>query len=491
MKNIKSVIRSDAKRKDNQRSIYIRYTYNRRFLLFNTGTYVSVANWNEDAGRVRKSFNSELKNSILIQAERDMETIVLELISQKKQPTLLNVKIEYYRVQNQHLNKANKPIKQDEKLFLKDFKEFIDYQTDNKIVGEQTYKTYNTTYNKLAKFQADTPYVLHYDTINSVFYDKFLKFLREQGLAENSVDKHIKNTKLFMNYALSKEKHTNNVFHTFKRTRTKADFVVLDADELRKLYYEYKPTGNDAKRKDEMRDAFVLGCSTGLRFGDLTKLSSGNFHIARDKKTNEIIPTAADSYIDVRTQKTDEGVRIPLNHLICDLVNKYQIETKEPKFLNYNSQLFNREIKTICREAGIKRIVKVSITRNFKKEFEEGPKCDFVSSHAMRRTFITLLSTMTEIANIQAVSGHKDIKVLTDYIKRSDKELNSVRGCFDEVFYRDPKEKELSSTAQPKVRIPVISSPSEKVKVAVPVLSSPSEKVKVVVRGTRIITSGE
>ncbi len=467
MKNIKSVIRSDAKRKDNQRSIYIRYTYNRRFLLFNTGTYVSVANWNEVAGRVRKSFNSELKNSILIQAERDMETIVLELISQKKEPTLLNVKIEYYKAQNQTLSKANKPIKQDEKLFLKDFKEFIDYQTDNKKVAEQTYKTYNTTYNKLAKFQADTPYVLHYNTINSVFYDKFLKFLRDQGLAENSVDKHIKNTKLFMNYTLSKEKHTNNVFHTFKRTRTKADFVVLDSDELRKLYYEYKPSGRDAKRNEQMRDAFVLGCTTGLRFGDLTKLTRGNFHIARDKGTKEIIPTAADSYIDVRTQKTDESVRIPFNHLICELVNKYNIENKEPTFLKYNSQLFNREIKTICREAGIKRIVKVSTKRNQEAKFEQGEKCDFVSSHTMRRTFITLLSTRTEIANIQAVSGHKDIKVLTDYIKRSDKELNAVRCCFDEVFYRDTKDNDLLTTPKAKVRIAVKSAPQDKVLVTI------------------------
>ncbi len=400
MKNIKCVIRSDSKRKDNERLIYLRYTYNRRFSLFGTDIYVSNTDWNSRIGRVRKSVNYELKNSNLTQMERDLEAIVLQLISQKKVPTLLEVKKVFYKDENQNQDVVNKPKLLDETLFLKDFKEFMEYQKDHKKVVHQTYKTYNTTYNKLADFQSTKSYFLHYNTINNEFYDKFLLFLREPSaeilkkkginavLADNSVDKHVKNTKLFMTWALSKEKHTNNVFQTFKRTRTKADFVVLDSEELRKLYYEYKPTGKDAKMKDEIRDAFVLGCSTGLRYGDLKNLSRGNFHISREKGSKAIIQTAADSYIEVKTEKTFKKVTIPFNHLICELIEKYDIENKEPSFLNYNSQLFNREIKTICKEAGITRSVVVTIKRGSKMASNKGPKSDFVSSHAMRRTFV-------------------------------------------------------------------------------------------------------
>lgn len=472
MKNIKCAIRSDAKRKDKERSIYVRYTYNRRFLLFNTGTSVSRDDWNKNIGRIRKSANYEESkstnyeeiNSILTKQERYIEAIVLKLISQNQEPTLLEVKSEYYKSKNPTQSNVIKPKKQDETLFLKDFKEFIDYQTDNKIVAKQTYKTYNTTYNKLASFQSDILYPLHYNTISNEFYDKFLLFLRNQGLADNSVDKHIKNTKLFMSWALSKEKHTNNVFHTFKRTRTKAYFVVLDDNELRRLYYEYKTKD---LRKSQIRDAFIFGCSTGLRFGDLTKLTRGNFHISRDKRTNEIIPTAADSYIDVHTEKTNFTVRIPLNNLLCELIEKYEIEKYDPAFLKYNSQLFNREIKDICREAGIKEQVKIFTKRETGEQYREGQKCDYVSSHTMRRTFITLLSTMTQISNIQAVSGHKDIKVLSDYIKRSDRELNAVMGCMDVVFYRGPNEKELPPSETKKVRIAIPSIIDQKVRVAI------------------------
>ena len=69
---------------------------------------------------------------------------------------------------------------------------------------------------------------------------------------------------------------------------------------------------------------------------------------------------------------------------------------------------------------------------------------------------------MTEISNIQAVSGHKDIKVLTGYIKRNDKELNQVKGCFDMVFYKSQKEEseepeEQQSPKQEKVRVNPVS----------------------------------
>lgn len=461
MKNIKCVIRLNLTRKDHTHKIYLRYTYNRRYKLFGTDVYTKVANWNENAGRVRKSENYELKNSILEEAERDFEKIVLQVIQQKKEPTLLNVNTEFYKARNEYQSDEAKPKKQDEKKFLKDFNEFIKYKKSLDNLTSETIKTYTTTYNKLSKFQESTNYFLHYDTINKDFYFNFLKYLRGEGLFDNSVDKHIKNLKLFMYYALENEKHNNNVFQTFKRTKTNADFVVLDTDELRNLYYEYKPQSQSDK---EIRDTFILGCSTGLRFGDLIELTTGNFNIKRDKD-KQIIPTASDSFISVPTQKTTEIVKIPLNPFICDLINEYDIENKAPKFLHHNPQVFNRRIKVICKAAGIRNKVKVSKKKNSVLISEEKEKCEFVSSHTMRRTFITILANMTQISNIQAVSGHKDIKVLTGYIKRSDAELNSVRACFNDVFSQSIIEEPLENqttqleTTQPeKVRATIVKT---------------------------------
>ena len=458
MKNIKCVIRKNLKTNDNEHLIYTRYTYNRKYILLRTDVYVNYRNWNGRIGRVRKSDNYELKNNILEQKEIGLEKTILELISRNAEPTLINVKVEFFKVKNQYQDDQSKPKKQDEKKFLKDYQGFIDYKVDLGTISAETIKTYYTTLNKLQSFQKEANYSLHYNTINNEFYYKFLKYLRANNLYDNTVDKHIKNLKLFMYHSLSKEKHNNNTFQTFKRTRTKTDFVVLEQDELRKLYYEYKPKNEKYK---EVRDTFILGCSTGLRFSDLTKLSTGNFVITRDAN-KEIIEDASYSYIKVPVQKTSDYLLVPFNHFICEIIDEYNIENQDITFLKHNIQNFNNIIKSVCREAGINSLVKVARKKNKELIPVEKAKCDFVSSHTMRRTFISLLSNMTEITNIQAVSGHKDIRVLTDYIKRSERELNSIRACFNgNIFNTSSKHKnivEKTPASTEKARVSIVKT---------------------------------
>ena len=62
MKNVKCVLRTDYKRKDNLHIIYLRYSYNRKFVLFNTKVEASLLNWNKRLGRLRKSLHYEKKN---------------------------------------------------------------------------------------------------------------------------------------------------------------------------------------------------------------------------------------------------------------------------------------------------------------------------------------------------------------------------------------------------------------------------------------------
>lgn len=460
MKNVKCVIRTDQKRSDNTHLIYLRYTYNRKFILFKIDDNLSVskANWNAKIGRVRKSDNYEQINRILSKRENELVAKILKLIEEDKEPKLANVRTEFFKARNTY-SLQSKPKKEDEKRFLNDFQDFISDKKEKDKVSIETIKTYKTTLAKLKSFQQEMNYPLHYDTITSDFYFTFLKYLRggfstdkkKKALFDNSVDKHIKNLKLFMNYSLEKEKHNNNIFHTFKRTRTKADFVVLDRNEIVKLYYEYKPKD---KVKEKIRDTFIFGCATGLRYSDLSTLTRGNFIINRDPLTQEISKDVRDSHIKVDIKKTKQILIIPINNFIIDMINKYHIESNEINFLNHNIQVFNREIKSICRDAGIIEPIKISKKLNKQAIQTERAKCDFISSHTMRRTFITLLASMTQISNIQAVSGHRDIKILSDYVKRNDKELNTISGCFEDVFYKDEKEQ----LQQQKPRVNILNS---------------------------------
>lgn len=103
-------------------------TYNRKFVLFEIDDNISVskANWNEKSGRVRKSDNFELINRILAKRENELVSKILSLMEQGKEPTLLNVRGEYFKARSVFNAQSKKPKKEDEKRFLKDFLAFIE-----------------------------------------------------------------------------------------------------------------------------------------------------------------------------------------------------------------------------------------------------------------------------------------------------------------------------------------------------------------------------
>jgi integrase len=439
MKNIKSVIRKNLKTISNEHLIYLRYTYNRKYVLFRTDVYVLYRNWNSSAGRVRKSFNYEKLNTILEKIENELYTLILDLRIKNIEPTLLNVRNEYYKIKNHFQQDVSGPRKISETRFITDFQEFIYDREKKKQVEPDTIKTYKTTLNKLSDFKKKNNYFLHYDNINEDFYFDFVNYLRyDVGLLDNSLDKHIKNIKLFMNYSFEKKQHTNQYYRAFKRTKNKTQFVVLNRRELIQLAYNYKP--EPGSLKDKVRDTFIFGCSTGLRFSDLTELKRGNFVIERDGMTNKILDNAGSTYIKLVINKTQEYLKLPINNFIFDLIKKYDIENKEITFLKHNNQIFNRTIKEICKEAGITEAITITKRKGRENIDYDEQKYKFISSHTMRRTFITSMSSATEITNVQAVSGHKDIKVLTDYIKRNDKELNIVKENLNDIFYQKDEE---------------------------------------------------
>ena len=72
--------------------------------------------------------------------------------------------------------------------------------------------------------------------------------------------------------------------------------VFLSMNEITRIYY-YKFVGQDKRKaKERMRDMFVLGCLTALRYSDYSRLTSQNF---------------INNYIMIRTKKTNVDVKVP------------------------------------------------------------------------------------------------------------------------------------------------------------------------------------
>ncbi len=159
----------------------------------------------------------------------------------------------------------------------------------------------------------------------------------------------------------------------------------------------------DAKAAN-VRDLFLIGCYTGLRFSDFSKLAQQNI---------------ADDYITIQQTKTGEDVVIPVHNVIQKIIKKHN---GIPAIVS--NQKFNSYLKDICKTipAFSESVPKV-ITKAGKKLTLNLKKGEMVSSHTARRSFATneYLSGTPSIT-IMAVTGHKTEKAFLKYIKVTSKE---------------------------------------------------------------------
>ena len=144
------------------------------------------------------------------------------------------------------------------------------------------------------------------------FYLSFVEYLTNKGYSPNTVGARIKDLKMFMNEAYERNLHTNMDFKKkrFSKPKEETYSVYLNSDELKKIY---KCDLSDEPRLDRVRDLFLIGCCTGLRFSDLSLLSSDNID-------------NVESVITIKTVKTGRTVVIPLHAIVRQILQKYDNE---------------------------------------------------------------------------------------------------------------------------------------------------------------------
>ena len=174
------------------------------------------------------------------------------------------------------------------------------------------------------------------------------------------------------------------------------DAVYLNWDEIKKIFQV------DLSRYPHLvdyRDDFVLGCMTGLRFSDFSKLM-------KDDLRGDMLYK--------KQQKSDHWVVIPLRPEAKKILDdRFNNNTPSPT----NAE-FNRHIKRIAELAGISENIKHSHKKGNKDIVEVKPKYAWITSHTCRRSFCTnefLAGTPVEL--IMKISGHKSVKDFYNYIR--------------------------------------------------------------------------
>jgi len=153
-----------------------------------------------------------------------------------------------------------------------------------------------------------------------------------------------------------------------------------------------------------VRDLFLIGCYTGLRFSDFTELQPGNF-----KKTAE-----GKEFIEMMTRKTGVKVTIPVKSELREILSGYDYQP--PKAIS--NQNFNEYLKEVGELAGLIEPTMLTRFRNGKRIDQTFPKYELMTTHTARRSFATnAYKAGVPVKYIMSVTGHKTEREFYKYVR--------------------------------------------------------------------------
>lgn len=288
-----------------------------------------------------------------------------------------------------------------------DFFKAIDEFINTSVKAKGTIVSYEVNKRSLMKFAKTLDEPITFNTIDLVFYNSYVKWMKEiEGFAPNTIGNRIKTLKVFMSYFIASGKTENQSYlgKNFIRPRENTESIYLNESELLALY-NHDFTNNP--KYERVRDTFIIGCCTGLRFSDLLQLTSENI--------------TKDELLRVKTIKTHEEVIIPLHWMVKEILKKYDYQL--PRVIS--NQKMNQYLKLICKEVENDDIKK---------------KSDLVCTHTARRSFATnsYLSGLDPLT-IMAFTGHKTESIFMKYIKVTKEE--TAKQSKSHKYFNKPKSK--------------------------------------------------
>lgn len=295
----------------------------------------------------------------------------------------------------------------DRKLTEKSFREFVfEYLTTTK--KSDKYKAmYLQAYNYIADYATDIDYDLYTHNINEEFAEGFLDYLRTKGLMLSTVKSTFAKITALLNKADRRGYAVDKTFSDCTIKDEDTDSVYLSMIEITRIFYF-----QGLKKKEEIvRDYFVLGCLTGLRFSDYSRISRQNFQ---------------KDLLVIRTKKTGVLVKIPVHPFVRDIFEKY--EWKLPRC--HSIQAFNRQIKNICKKIGLDNDTTYNRTHGYDVISKTIPKYELISSHTARRSCATnMYKEGIPTWVIMQITGHRTERAFFRYIRiTQDEAINSLKG---------------------------------------------------------------
>lgn len=255
------------------------------------------------------------------------------------------------------------------------------------------------------------------NSVTGEFLDDFIIYLEDQGLRHNTIVGYIQKIQTLVRRASQYNYAVDNTYDEIDLQCEPTNAVFLSMNEIARIYYYKFEKQDKRKAKERIRDLFVIGCLTALRYSDYSTLTKDNFQ---------------DDYLVKRTKKTNVDVKIPLHAYVKEIYAKYGGVIPCKLCIQY----VNKYLKVIMKEIGLNDLITYSFTKGGKLITVTREKWELISSHTARRSAATnmyLTGRMTTL-EIMRMTGHRTEQNFFRYIRLTNDD--TARSISGDMFFR-------------------------------------------------------
>jgi integrase len=187
-----------------------------------------------------------------------------------------------------------------------------------------------------------------FDEMDYSLVRRFEYFLQDKKFHINTIAKHHKHIKRYIILAINDNYifYQNNPYKKFKVNTADSKCQFCTEDELQRL--EELIFDKTERMLERCRDMFLMGCYTGLRFGDVYRLKKINFCGQNEDLT-----------LDFKAGKTGKYGTKYLSILFggkpAEIALKYMPENGNALFKGLTNQKVNKQLKILAKRAKINK----------------------------------------------------------------------------------------------------------------------------------------
>lgn len=251
--------------------------------------------------------------------------------------------------------------------------------------------------------------------VTSIFNNRFVVYLMDQGLCISSVETLCVGIRSALDWASKFQARVHPSFKDIDIPKYRATQIALSADDISRIYHFDFSTVNCRpqlkKTLEKVRDMFVLGCNLGQRHSDLVRITrenfaDGKFKIIQQKTKNKAV-------VDLYKMAIDRKVAI-------EILEKYNYEAP------YKADRSNycKHLHQLMRFIFGEEMVSPTVVTGDLTKTKLVPKYKMVTSHTARRSFASYNYVIRNYSarQVMKATGHTEEKSFKAYICYDDDE---------------------------------------------------------------------